>query len=96
VRAADAPRTGLDDRIGVIAFAVAMVVVEWPQCRFTELATWSATGYTQVDNLPLLCRAGRGLGRAGVVGRDADRAPGRLSTDRSGEPARLGCGTGRS
>jgi hypothetical protein len=70
--------------------------VEWLQYRFTELATWSATGYTQVDNLPLLCRAGRGLGRAGVVSRDADRAPGRLNTDRTGEPRALSCAAGTS
>ena len=35
---ADALRRRLDDRIGVLAFPVAMAVVEWLQYRFTELA----------------------------------------------------------
>lgn len=61
---ADALRRRLGERIAVLAFPAAFAVVEWLQYRFTGLASWSATGYTQVDDLPLLQVASL----AGVVG----------------------------
>jgi hypothetical protein len=37
-----------------MSIAIAAIVLEWSQHRFTELASWGAAGYTQVDDLPVL------------------------------------------
>jgi apolipoprotein N-acyltransferase len=51
---ADAIRRRAGERWGVLAFPALMAVVEGVQHRCTELASWTAAVYTQLDDLPLL------------------------------------------
>jgi apolipoprotein N-acyltransferase len=51
---ADAIRRRAGEAWGLVAFPALMAVVEGVQHRCTELASWTAAAYTQLDDLPLL------------------------------------------